>query len=375
MRIETLAVHAGLHIDKATRSVAPPINLSTTFERDANGDYPGGYVYSRGANPNRDDLEQAMCVLEGGVGAAAFSSGMAAILSVFQSLAPGDHVVAPDDVYRGTAHLLEDVMSSWGLGLDFVDLTDPGRLEAAVRPETRLVWLETPSNPLLRITDIERTAAIAHSNNAICVCDSTLATPALTRPLDLGADLVVHSTTKYLGGHGDVLGGIVVSRADDDFFKKIKRIQYLGGAVPSPFECWLVMRGLKTLPYRVRAHSENALAVAEYLAGHPEVERVYYPGLTGHPGWEIAKQQMGGFGGIISFQVRGGREKAFDMAGRVRIIVRATSLGGPVSLIEHRASYEGPGTRAPENLLRLSVGLEHPDDLIEDLAGALDSRR
>lgn len=371
MRIETLAVRAGLRLDAGSRAVVPPINLSTTFERAADGSYPGGYVYSRAANPNREQLEQCLSQLEGGSGAAAFSSGMAAIMSVFQALSPGDHVIVPDDVYRGTAHLLEDTFIPWGLEVDFVDLTVPGNLERSLRPKTRLVWVETPSNPLLRITDIRQVAEAAHRAGALCVCDSTLATPVLLRPLELGADLTVHATTKYLGGHGDVLGGAVVARVDDDFFRSIKRIQYQGGAVASPFDCWLVLRGIRTLPYRMRAHSENAAQVASFLNRHPRVERVYYPGLPEHPGHAVAKRQMTLFGGMVSFQVRGEGKEAMAVAARAKIFVRATSLGGPVSLIEHRASYEGPGTLAPENLLRLSVGLEHPDDLIADLDQAL----
>lgn len=371
MRIETLAVRAGLKIDAVTRAVTAPINLSTTFEREGDGSYPGGYIYSRAQNPNREDLERALSALEGGFGAAAFSSGMAAITSVFQALSPGDHVIVPDDVYRGTAHLLEDTMAPWGLTFSFVDMTDPGRLEGAAQPNTRLVWVETPSNPLLKITDVERVAATAHQAGALCVCDSTLATPALMRPFELGADLVLHSTTKYLGGHGDVLGGAVVSKSDSQFFTRIKRIQYQGGAVSSPFDCWLVLRGIKTLPYRMRAHSESALKVAEFLNRHPQVERVYYPGLPQHPGYETASRQMKMFGGMISFQVKGGRKEALAAAAGVKLFVRATSLGGPISLIEHRASYEGAGTLAPESLLRVSVGLEHSDDLIEDLDAAL----
>ncbi|HEX7089672.1 MAG TPA: PLP-dependent transferase [Longimicrobiales bacterium] len=370
MRFETLAVHAGHAPDPVTGAVAPAIYPSTTFERAPDGTYPHGYLYTRHGNPNRRALENALAALEGGAAAAAFSSGSAATLAVFQALRPGDHVVAPVDAYHGTAALLRDAL--WGIDVTFADLAAPGGLEAALRPTTRLVWLETPSNPLLRITDIRRAVDAAHAVGARVACDNTWATPLLQRPLDLGADLVVHSTTKYLNGHGDVLGGVVIARSpDDELFAAVRRIQSSGGAVPSPFDCWLVLRGLRTLPYRMRAHCENAAVVARFLASHPAVERVHYPGLETHPGHEIAARQMAGFGGMLSIQVQGGRERALEVTARVRLFTRATSLGGVESLIEHRASIEGPGTTTPENLLRLSIGLEHPDDLVADLEQAL----
>jgi cystathionine gamma-synthase len=234
-----------------------------------------------------------------------------------------------------------------------------------------LIWVESPSNPLLKITDIARIAEIAHEARALCACDNTWATPVLQRPFELGADLIVHATTKYLGGHGDVLGGAVIARAEDGFFQRVREIQTLGGAVPSPFECWLVLRGVPTLPYRMRGYSENALKVATFLSGHPAVGAVHYPGLKEHPGYEMAARQMALPGGMLAFQVKGGRQKAFEVAAKVKVFTRATSLGGVESLIEHRASMEGAETRTPDNLLRLSIGLEHPDDLIEDLAQAL----
>ncbi|MGD0263721.1 MAG: aminotransferase class V-fold PLP-dependent enzyme [Candidatus Methylomirabilota bacterium] len=374
MRLETLAAHAGREADPATGAVTPPIHLSTTFERAADGSYPRGYFYSRIANPNRDALEKCLAALEGGAAAAAFSSGSAATMTVFQALSPGDHVIAPTDVYHGTARLLREVLASWGLDASFVDMTKPGQVAQAVRANTKLIWAESPSNPLLKITDIGRIAEIAHEAGALCACDNTWATPVLQRPFELGADLTVHATTKYLGGHGDVLGGAVIARAEDGFFQRMRKIQTLGGAVPSPFECWLVLRGVPTLPYRMRGHSENALRVATFLSGHPAVEAVHYPGLKEHPGYEVAARQMALPGGMLAFQVKGGREKAFEVAAKVKVFTRATSLGGVESLIEHRASMEGPETRTPDNLLRLSVGLEHPDDLIEDLAQALMGR-
>jgi cystathionine gamma-synthase len=371
-RLETLAVHAGQHIDPGTRAVVPPIHLSTTYERDADGSYPQGYIYSRSGNPNRAALEECLAVLDGGAGAAVFSSGSAATMSIFQALAPGAHVIAPHDVYHGTARLLRQVFAPWGLETTFVDMTDLAQVQAAVCPATRLIWVETPSNPLLKVTDIAGVVAIARAAGAVCVCDNTWATPVLQRPLDCGADLSMQATTKYLGGHGDVLGGVVVSRLDDAYFRRLKQLQSDGGAVPSPFECWLTLRGLRTLPYRMRGHADNALKVAGFLRTHRRVETVHYPGLAEHPGHAIAARQMTAFGGMLSVQVHGGQAAAFAVAAHVRLFTRATSLGAPESLIEHRASIEGPETRTPVNLLRLSIGLEHADDLIADLAQALE---
>lgn len=375
MRMETMAVHAGRAVDPATGAVTPPIHLSTTFERAPDGSYPRGYLYGRDGNPNRAALEECLRELEGGAGAAAFASGSAASQAVLMSLSPGSHVVAPRDVYHGTARLMREVMVPWGLDVTFVDMDDPDRLAGALRPDTRLVWVETPSNPLLKITDIPAAVDAAHRIGAACVCDNTFATPVLQRPLELGADLVVHATTKYLGGHTDVLGGAVVGRNDDEMFRRIRNVQVRGGAVPSPFDCWLVLRSIGTLPYRMRAHCDNAAKVAAFLDDHPGVESVYYPGLPHHAGHHVAARQMDLFGGMVSFQVSGqvrcGRDRAMAVAAGVRIFTRASSLGGVESLIEHRASIEGPGTTTPENLLRMSVGLENADDLIEDLAQAL----
>ena len=371
MRIETLAVHAGHIPDPVTAAVTPPIHLSTTFEREADGGYRAGLVYSRYANPNRSALEECLAKLEGGVGAACFASGSAATAAVLQSLEAGAHVIAPDDAYFGTTKLMRDIFGPWKLEVTVVDMTDLTCVERALRPTTRLIWIETPSNPLLRIVDIARLAEIAHSRSAVCVVDNTWASPVLQRPLTLGADVVMHSMTKYLGGHSDVLSGALVWQSDGPLAQRLRGIQISIGAVPSPFECWLTMRGVRTLPWRMRAHSANAFTLAQYLTSHDRVETVHYPGLAEHPGHEIAARQMSGFGGMLSLQVCGGREEAMKVAGRLRIVTRATSLGGTESLIEHRASVEGPGTRAPENLLRLSVGLEHVDDLIEDFDQAL----
>ena len=322
-------------------------------------------------NPTRSSLETVLADLERGECAAAFSSGSAASAAVFQALSARDHIVAPDDCYHGTTALLRNVFSRWGLETTFIDVTEPERVKEAMRPNTRLVWVETPSNPMLKVTDIRRTARIAHDAGAVCVCDNTWATPINQRPLALGADLVVHATTKYLGGHSDVLGGAVVSARDDDFFRRVKEVQTTYGAVPSPFDCWLVNRGIRTLHLRMKAHGDNAIKIARFLSDHQRVEAVHYPGLEGHPGHSIASKQMSGFGGMMSIQVGGGRDEAMDVAARVKLFTRATSLGGTESLIEHRASIEGPDTKTPQNLLRLSIGIENVADLIEDLEQAL----
>src|SRR6058998_1596619 len=371
MRLETLAVHAGRRVDPTTGAVTPAIHPSTTFEREPDGSYPRGFIYARNANPNRNALEECLAALEGGEAAATFASASAATSAVFLALQPGDHVVAPTDAYHGTSRLLRETFSRWGLEATFVDMTDVAAVRRAIRPSTRLVWVETPSNPLWKITDIAAVGEIARQAGARYVCDNTTATPVLQTPLRLGADLVVHATTKYLGGHGDVLGGAVVSKVRDELFERIRAVQASAGAVPSPFDCWLVRRGIRTLPYRVRGHSENALRVATFLHDHPKVEAVHYPGLPTHAAHDVARRQMTAFGGMVSVQVRGDRARAMDVAAKLRVFTRATSFGGTESLVEHRASIAGAGTRTPENLLRLSIGLEHPEDLMEDLEQAL----
>jgi cystathionine gamma-synthase len=373
MRFETIAVHAGHQPDPATGAVTPPIHLSTTFERAPDGSFPKGFVYGRDANPSRRSLEQSLAALEGGAGAAAFASGMAATSAVFQALAPGDHVLVPDDSYYITRKLLQEVFARWGLEHTAVDMTDLPTVERSLRPSTRLIWIETPSNPLIRVSDIAGIAALARRAGARLACDNTWATPMLTRPLELGADLVMHSTTKYLGGHSDVLSGALIARADDELFQRIRGIQIAGGAIASPFDCWMLLRGIRSLPYRMRAHCEHAAAVAQFLASHRAVAKVHYPGLPSHPGHAVAARQMSDFGGMLSFEVHGARAEALRVAARLELVTRATSLGGPETLIEHRASVEGSHTRAPESLLRMSVGLEHPDDVIADLAQALEA--
>jgi cystathionine gamma-synthase len=373
VKIETRAIHAGRRIDPGTGAVTPPIQLSTTYERTAEGDYPLGFSYSREGNPNRRALEECLADLEGGKEALAFSSGLAVASAVLQGLEPGDHVLVADDVYWAFRRVIGDVFAKSALETSYVDMTDLDAVRAALRPNTRLVWLETPSNPLLKIADLAAVAEIvrAAGPQGITVCDGTFATPVLQRPLDLGIDMVAHSTTKYIGGHSDVVGGALITRHDNYLFERARKAQKYGGSVPSPFDCWLTLRGIDTLPYRVRAHAENALRIAQCLSRHGRVEAVHYPGLPGHPGHAIAARQMAAFGGMLSFQVRGGREDAMGVAARCQLFIRATSLGGAHSLIEHRASIEGPQTRTPQNLLRCSIGLEHPDDLWADLEQAL----
>jgi cystathionine gamma-synthase len=372
MRIETLAVHAGRGVDVTTGAVATPIHMSTTFERDPDGSYPRRHLYARNGNPTREALEQCLAALEGGAAASAFSSGSAATAAVFQALAPGDHVVAPHDAYHGTGRLLRETFARWGLAVTFVDMTNLTEVRAAVRDTTRLIWVETPSNPMWKVSDIRAIADLAHEAGARCVCDNTVATPVAQSPFALGADLIVHATTKYLGGHSDLMGGAVVSRtADDELFAGVRAGQAASGGIPSPFDSWLLLRGIQTLPWRMRAHADNAMKVATFLAGHRRVDVVHYPGLATHRGHELAARQMRGFSGMLSFQVRGEAHDAMGVAAKVRVFVRATSFGGTDSLIEHRASIEGPHSLTPANLLRVSVGLEHPDDLIADLEQAL----
>lgn len=370
--IETMAVHAGQSIDPATGAVVGPIHLSTTFERDQGGGYASGFSYSRWDNPNRQALERCLAALEGGTRALAFSSGLAAATAVAQNLRPGDHVIVPDNVYYNFRKVLSTLLVNLDLKTTYVDMTEAANVEAAIRPNTRLIWLETPSNPLMKIADLEAVAQIAKKAKIVTACDSTVSTPVLQRPLDLGVDIVVHSTTKAISGHSDVTGGALITNDNCSFFEGAQNFQRLGGAVPSPFDCWLVLRGIATLPLRIRAQSASALEIAEFLQGHSMVEAVLYPGLVTHPGHAIASRQMKQFGGVLSFQVKGSTEEAMRVAAATRLITRATSLGGTHSLIEHRASVESEEARAPANLLRLSVGLENTEDLIEDLRQALD---
>lgn len=370
MKIETLAARAG-HAPDATGAVAPPIHMSTTYEREPDGTYRAGYIYSRYANPNRNALESAIATLEGGAAGLCFASGSSATMTMVQALGPGSHIIAPDDAYFGTTKLMRDIFGPWGIEVTLVNSTDLDAVEKAVRKNTRAIWVETPSNPLLRVADIAAIAKIARAAGAITVVDNTWGTPVLQRPLEHGADVVMHSTTKYFGGHSDVLGGALVCKTDDELAQRIRAIQMAGGAVPSPFECWLLVRGIRTLPVRVMAQCQNAAALASYLSKHKKVSAVHYPGLPSHPQHAVARRQMSAFGAMMSVQVGGSADESRAIASKLQLFTQATSLGGTESLIEHRASVEGPGTLAPANLLRISVGLEHADDLIADWEAAL----
>ena len=347
--------------------------MSTTFERAQDGTYPGGYIYSRSGNPNRTSLESVITQLESGVDSAAFSSGNAAGMAVFQSLPPGTHVIAPDDMYHGLRNQLKYLFAKV-LSFDFIDVNDPEVLQAHIKPETGLIWIETPSNPLLKITGIKAVAATARANNIKVVCDNTFATPYCQQPLSLGADLVMHSSTKYFGGHSDLMGGALITKEKSDWWLKIRQVQEMGGAIPSPMDCYYLTRSIKTLPYRIGGHVNNARLLAEYLEKHPKVESVKYPGLASHPQHQIAKAQMLHFGGMLSFCMKDGADEAKRVINKLKLFTQATSLGGVESLIEHRASVEGPDTKTPFNLLRVSVGLEHIDDLTADLEQAFGER-
>ncbi len=371
MKFETRVIHAGHRLDPAMGSVAPPVYLSTTFARDPGGTPLGGHTYIRESNPNQDQLEEALAPLEGGEAALVFASGMAAGIALLQTLPPGSHVVFPTDAYYGIRTAAEEFLPNWGIRSDFVGMEDLGALEAAIRPETRLVWLESPSNPLLKVVDLAGAAALARKAGALTLVDNTFASPALQRPLELGADVVLHSTTKYLGGHSDVQGGALIFAHRGELHDKVLHLRHILGAVASPFNSWLVLRGIRTLACRVAAQSATAMALALALEASPAVSVVHYPGLPSHPGHQIACRQMSAFGAMLSFRAQGGKEAALRAVSRVRLFTRATSLGGVESLIEHRASSEGPGSRTPQDLLRVSVGLEHAEDLIADLEQAL----
>ena len=370
----TLLAHGGGVAESPTGDVAPVLHPSTNFARDARYEpiNPAG-TYSRDANPTYGPVEALLARLEGGAGALLFGSGMAAAAAIVQALRPGDHMVAPRVMYWGLRDWLIAFAADWGLELDLFDGADTAALAAALRPgHTKLVWIESPCNPTWDVIDIAAASAAAHGAGARLAVDSTAATPILTRPLALGADLVHHSATKYLNGHGDVVAGAAVSARDDEFWRRVRTNRQLGGAVLGPFEAWLLHRGLRTLEVRVARACANALAVARHFEGHPKVAAVLYPGLASHPGHEIARRQMsGGFGGMLSLRVRGGAKGALATVGAVRLFVRTTSLGGVESLIEHRASIEGPDSPVPPDLLRLSIGIEDAGDLIADLEQAL----
>ncbi|MET7614588.1 cystathionine gamma-synthase [Streptomyces seoulensis] len=374
---ETLAIHAGNTADPLTGAVVPPIYQVSTYKQDGVGGLRNGYEYSRSANPTRAALEENLAALEGGRRGFAFASGLAAEDTLLRTLlSPGDHVVIPNDAYGGTFRLFAKVASRWGVEWSVADTSDPAAVRAAMTPRTKAVWVETPSNPLLGITDIAAVAQVAHAGGAKLVVDNTFATPYLQQPLALGADVVVHSLTKYMGGHSDVVGGALIV-ADEELGEEIGFHQNSMGGVAGPFDSWLVLRGTKTLAVRMDRHSENATKVADMLSRHPRVSSVLYPGLPEHPGHEVAAKQMRAFGGMISFRVKDGEEAAVSVCDRTQIFTLGESLGGVESLIEHpgrmtHASVAGSLLEVPSDLVRLSVGIENADDLVEDLKQALD---
>jgi cystathionine gamma-synthase len=368
----TLCVHSAHAPEPATGALSQPIYLTTTFERDADGGYPRGYRYSREGTPNRTSLEACIAALEGGIGAAAFASGLAANMAVLELLSAGDRLVAPLDAYYGSLKQFTEYCKRRGVAVELADFTDLTAVRNAVGGGARMVWIETPTNPLLNITDLEAVTAIAHRAGALVVCDNTFATPICQQPCDFGVDLIIHSGTKYLGGHSDVLSGLAVVREDRALLEHLQAWQRTAGASLAPFDCWLLRRSIATLALRVRTQCAGALQLAEFLARQPAIEQVFYPGLPQHRAHATAVAQMpGGFGAMLSVCVSGGRQAALETASRTRLFARATSLGGVESLIEHRASIEGPESRTPQNLLRLSVGIEEPVDLIADLEQAL----
>lgn len=373
LHLETLAIHGGMEKDAASGAIVPPVQRSTIFEHGKGGMPETDFSYTRQGNPNRRQLEKQLTILEQGEDCATFASGVAATAAVFQALKPDDHVLLPNDVYHGTRKLVTHFMKKWGLNYSLVDMSRPERVEQNIQPETRLIWLESPSNPLLLITDISAIVKIVKERNIVVCVDNTWPTPVNQQPLNLGADLVVHSTTKYFGGHSDILGGAVVAGEHSNIFPKIREIQVMTGAVPSPDDCWLLSRSIRSLPYRMKGHNEHAMQIARFLSDHHNVDDVFYPGLESNPGHEVAARQMKAFGGMISFTVKGRATEALKVVAGSQIVTRATSLGGVESTWEHRLSSEGENSATPENLIRLSVGLEHPDDIQADIAGALDN--
>ena len=377
MEFETRAIHDGQASEPITGSVAVPVFQTSTYQQDGIGK-PRGFEYSRTGNPTRQALEEALASLEGGPHGLAFASGVAATTAVFELLRPGDHVLAGDDLYGGTYRLLEQVFRPWGVEVSYADAAAPAAFAAALRPNTRLIWVETPTNPLLKLVDIAAVAAIARQAGALLAVDNTFASPYFQRPLELGADLVVHSTTKYLGGHSDVVGGAVVARREEPY-QRIKFYQNAAGAIPGPWDSWLVLRGLKTLAVRMREHERNARHLAQIIEDHPAVARVHYPGLPSHPQHELARRQMSGFGGMLSMELKGGFPAVSRFVDRLKVFTLGESLGGVESLVCYPPHMTHAALPAKErhrrgirdNLVRLSVGIEHAKDLEEDLLGAL----
>ena len=375
---ETLAAQALGEVDPSSGGLTPSINPSTTYEQQPDGSYRQDRVYTRADNPTYEHAEGLLAALEGaGCACALFASGMAAATAVFQSLLPGDHVLASRVLYWGVRKWLAEFALAWGLDVEFVDSTDLEAVASALRPgRTRLVWVETPANPMWEVTDLAAVCELAHAAGARVAVDNTVATPVHTRPMEFGADLVVHSATKYLNGHSDVLAGAVLTARRDPFWERIRSWRRNAGAVPGPFEAWLLQRGMRTLFLRVRRASDSALAIASHFQGHPALRAVLYPGLPSHPGHQVAARQMrDGFGGMLSIRLAGGAEQAMAVLPAVRVFKRATSLGGVESLIEHRRSTEGPSSPVPDDLLRLSIGIEAPEDLVADLDAALAAAR
>ena len=372
LKLETLAIQSTKVEYEAIQSVSMPIHLSTTFLRNEDGSFMNDFRYSRLDNPNRRLLEKCLVALEKGKEAFAFSSGMAAIHALFQSLSSGDHILIPDDAFFNVNMLLNEVFNRWNLKFTAVDMSKLDQVSKAIQSNTKLIWIETPSNPQLKITNIKAIVKIAKANNALVAVDNTWLTPVLQKPLALGADIVMYSTTKYFGGHSDVMGGCLVLKENNALSNKIKQIQLLSGAVPSPFDCWLISRGIKTLSLRIKKQSKSAEKLAKHLDRHPKIKRVNYPGLKCHPQYSIAKKQLkNGFGAMLSVLIKGGKNRAIKISNKLKLFTTATSLGGVESLIEHRESVEGPNSTTPNNLLRISVGLEHIDDLINDWEAVL----
>lgn len=371
MRLETLAIHAGGEHDPETGAAAPPIHLSTTFRHGPAGERIAGYEYQREGNPTNDRLRDAVAALEGAAQAITFASGMAAITTLLETLRPDSRLIIPDDCYAGLRMLAVEFLPERGMQVLRLDMSDLDAVAAACADGIDVIWAETPSNPMMKVSDIAALAELARVHHALLVVDNTFASPVLQQPLALGADVVMHSTTKYFGGHSDVLGGALAFAREDELYHAVAHRLHITGAVMSPFNAWLTLRGCRSLPARMALHCSNARALAEFLAARPQVQAVHYPGLPSHPGHALARRQMRDGGGMLSVQINGGRQAALKVASALRIFTNATSLGGCESLVEHRVSVEGPDSKTPQNLLRVSVGLEHIDDLIDDFAQAL----
>ncbi|PLK46048.1 PLP-dependent aspartate aminotransferase family protein [Emticicia sp. TH156] len=377
MKLETLTIHTGNHGEPATGAVIPPIILSTTFERAADGTFVEGRdIYARASNPNRRMLEEKLAALEGGTDAIAFSSGQAATMSVFHALGTNSHVILPDDIYYGTRYMIESLYEHWGMTCTVVDMTDIDQIKRAIRENTRLIWVETPSNPSLKITDIQAVVKLAKAKNILVGCDNTWATPYFTRPFDFGVDIIMHSSTKYFGGHSDILSGCIIfnDNCPQELKTRIRNFQTTGGVIPSPFDCWLLFRSLSTFAVRMPVHAHNAMKLAMFLEGNPQIEKVNYPGLKSNEYHKVARKQMSnGFGGMMSILVKGGQEAALKLTANLKLVKHATSLGGVETLIEHRKSAEGAHSVSPDNLLRISTGIENIDDLLADFRQALEN--